>query len=130
MGEGTHVNSIPERLHAILDILTKHQKDTITSMTEASDNPSEVNRVKQLLERHFSILIMFIDSDGEYIDPAADNSIKACIEQLKMYIYPPDNRVSVYTKQWAEDIKNNVFTLSPKHIQVLKKSVEDLEDES
>lgn len=127
--ETNHVNSVPERLHAILDILMNHQKEIIIHMTQDSNDPAEINNVKQLLNKHLTIIVMYIESDGEYIDSTADESIRKCIKQLSIYLYPSDNRVSVYTKEWIDDIKNNVFTLSPKHIKLLKKSVEDLEDE-
>ena len=119
---------VPDRLKGILDVLTDFHTSTVVDMIESNTEPITLTFLRKRLSQYSTILILFIQTDGNYIHPAADTAVLACIHDLKPYLYPPDATVSTRAIYWIEQLFEEApFTLSPQHIQRLKESVNTID---
>ena len=122
--EPSNVNTVPGRLEGIMKALTElHNK--VLKLTETNSNPNYVNTVRKTLENYEMILVLYIDSNGEYIHPSADANVRQTITELHKYLYPPDARISSITSRWIHGMFEEApFTPSIKHIERMKETIQ------
>ena len=121
--------NVPERLKAILDILTKFHTEIVVNTIESNTEPTSLNTLRKQLSLYGMILSQWIESDGEYIHPASDDTVKKYIDELKVYMYPSEQSVSTLTQYWIEQMfHESPFTLSIHHIERLKNSIDKVDE--
>jgi len=116
---------IPERLKSVLDILVKFHTRKVMDTTESTKKPNSMILLREQLSLDGIILSQFIESDGKYIDPRSDDDLKHCINELTLYLYPPDAYISTMAIYWiGQMFEEAPFTLSIDHIQRMKNSID------
>jgi len=121
--EPSKVDTVPDRLDGILRALSELHNKVLKS-TEINSNPNYVNTVRKTLENYETVLMLYIDSNGEYIHPSADANVRHTITELRKYLYPPDAYISSQTSRWIHGMFEEApFTPSLQHIERMKESI-------